>query len=43
MAKKNYEVRVRVENLTKKEAKQLYKYVLPLLASSPGTIVWDGE
>jgi hypothetical protein len=43
MAKKEYEVRVRVTNLTKKEAMELYKYVLPILASSPGTIVWDGE
>jgi hypothetical protein len=43
MAKQDYEVCIHVENLTKKEAKELYKYLLPIIASSPGTIVWCDE
>jgi hypothetical protein len=44
MAKKsNWQVCIHVENLTKKEAGRLYETLLPIIASSPGTIVWDDE
>ena len=41
--KRDYGVYITVENLTKKDANKLYWALLPIIASSPGTIVWEGE
>jgi hypothetical protein len=41
--KQKWEVCIHVENLTKKEANRLYDTLLPIIASSPGTIVWCDE